>query len=209
LILKERIDMNRMERRRFLATAGATTAAVASFFYPGAADAAFRRLNASKTVLPDPLGPDPTYAGGEVVSKNASGVVLATPATTRAVRIPSDRVVWKEFEGDFGLIDLRDWVDVKGEPQVDGSLLATSGMIFVNIGRRDGFVHAISHRGVGLTDAAGRSHSLEFSSRLEVIDSADGTPLPNSWMDLPVGIHVGAVGLLLSNGGFRATRIWK
>lgn len=201
--------MPQMARRTFLRAVGGVTAAAAGFLYPGVADAARRAAGSSRTIISLPQGPDPTYAGGEVISKTPNGVVLATPTATRAVRIPSQHVVWKELDGTLDVIQLHDWVDVKGEPQTDGSLLALSGWIFVNIGRRNGVIEAISERGARIRNDNGDLEQIEYSTRLEIIDSEDESALPNGWKDLSPGTSVGAVGLRLPDGGFRATRIWK
>jgi hypothetical protein len=71
---------------------------------------------------------------------------LRSDARVRAVRIPSGAVVWKEFDLAPNAIAVGDWVDVKGTPLYDGSLLAKSGWLFVNIGRRDGVVSTRNRR---------------------------------------------------------------
>lgn len=197
-----------MKRRGFLQAAGGSAIAAVGFLYPGVADAARRGIRSpTASVVPDPGGPDPTYAGGEVVSIDAGGVVLHTPSTARAVRLPNDTKVWKEFDVTPAEIDLGDWVDVKGQPQVDGSLLATSGMVFVNIGRRDGTVENVSSQVMTVRNEHG-SHDLELSRVLEVVHGGDGSLLPRGLADIAVGSEIGAVGLRLPRGGFRATRIW-
>ncbi len=75
-------------------------------------------------------GPDPSYAGGQVVEKTTDGVILKSDAGVRAVRIPAETVVWKEFDVKPDVIQLDDWLDVKGEPLPDGTLLARSGWVF-------------------------------------------------------------------------------
>jgi hypothetical protein len=157
--------------------------------------------------LPDAAGPDPYYAGGEVVAQTSDGVVLSTPARTQAVRIPPETIVWKEVTGGPELIGMSDWLDVRGVPQVDGSLLATSGMVFVNIARREGVIQTISAHDLTVRDDRGL-HSLEFSHVLEVIDSKDESQLAGGLSALTPGTYIGAVGLRLAEGGFRATRIW-
>lgn len=202
--------MSTMKRRSFLQVAGGATLGAVGFLYPGAADAA-RQARGSRGVstIEAPRGVDPTYAGGEVVAKTADGVVLQTPETARAVRIPPDAVVWKEFEGTSGLIELGDYVDAKGEPQTDGSLLARSGMIFANIGRRDGVVVEHGASGIRVRRHDGRGEwQIGLSRALEVVRSDTGAPLIGGVAALKTGQAIGAVGLLLPNGGFRATRIW-
>lgn len=198
-----------MKRRGFLSAIGGGALGAVGFLYPGAAGA--RNIGSSpRDVIEEPIGVDPTYAGGKVAAKTADGIVVQTPETARAVRIPKGTVVWKEFEGPASLIQLGDWVDVKGEPQNDGSLVARSGWVFVNIGRRDGVIEEISGSGMRLrrSDNRGGHWQIAFSRALEVIDGGDGSPLPRGLADLATGQGVGAVGLLLPNGGFRATRIW-
>lgn len=199
-----------LERKRFLQAAGGGTLAVLGFLYPGAADAARRtRQNAaSKTVLGEQTGPDPTYAGGEVVATTADGVVLQTPTTARAVRIAPDDVVWKEFNTRSGVIEIGDWLDVKGQPQIDGSLVATNGMVFVNIARRDGVIEKKGSRGMRLRNEHGQ-HDIEFSAVVEFVDAADGSALAGGGDGLQVGHQIGAVGVQLPGGRFRATRVWR
>lgn len=202
--------MSTMKRRSFLQIAGGAALGTAGFLYPGAADAA-RRARASRgpTTIDAPHGVDPTYAGGKVIAKTADGVVLQTPETARAVRVAPDTVVWKEFEGTPDLIHIGDYVDAKGEPQTDGSLVARSGMVFVNIGRRDGVIEQRGASGITLRRHDGRgAWQIGLSRALEVIDGDTGAALAGGLGALSVGQSVGAVGLLLPNGGFRATRIW-
>jgi hypothetical protein len=205
--------MKRMERKRFLQAAGGSALAGIGFLYPGAAEARRAMLQrsgaapASSPAMVEHAGPDPTYAEGEVVAKTSEGVVLQAPNVARAVRIPPGTIVWKEHEGSANLIELHDWVDVKGIPQTDGSLLATSGMVFVNIGRTQGVIEEITGASLTISGPNGRA-TLELSSRLEVIRSADESAYSNGVRDLAIGTPIGAVGLLLPKGGFRATRIW-
>lgn len=202
--------MSTMKRRSFLQVAGGAALGTVGFLYPGAADAA-RQAGASRGLrtIEAPQGVDPTYAGGEVIAKTADGLVLQTPETARAVRLPPDTVVWKEFEGTADLIRIGDYVDVKGEPQTDGSLLAKSGMVFVNIGRRDGVIEELGANGIKLRRHDGRGDwQIGLSRALEVIERDTGAALAGGLAALSVGQSIGAVGLLLPNGGFRATRIW-
>jgi hypothetical protein len=195
-----------MERRGFLAAAGGSALAAVSFLYPGVAKAARAATTGPRTVVPDP-GLDPTFATGEVASITSEGVVLHTPTTARAVRLPAGTSVWKEFDLKPDVIELGDWVDVKGEPQTDGSLLATNGMVFVNIARKDGVIESVSSSGVSISNERGK-HALGLSRALEVIRGSDGTPLARGLSDLAVGGAIGAVGVRLRDGSFRATRIW-
>lgn len=204
--------MTTMERKRFLALTGGSILTGVGFLYPGAAEAgrAMRTRatdgapNSSVTAI---NGSDPTYAGGEVVGRSSEGVVLQTSNAVRAVRMPAGTVVWREYEGDIGLIQMHDWLDVKGTPGADGSLLATSGMVFANIGRADGVVSEVSGSSVVLKDSRGSS-KLDLSPRLEVVRASDGSHYSNGVHDLAAGTAIGAVGLVLPNGGLRATKIW-
>ena len=115
--------------------------------------------------------------------------------------------MWKEIEGGPELIESGDWLHVKGVPQEDGTLLATSGMVFVNIGRRDGTIVSTTADSATL-QYRGETFTIEFSDSLEVISEADGTPYSEGTDALKPGTQIGAVGLNLPNGGYRATRIW-
>ncbi len=158
-------------------------------------------------------GPDPSYAGGKVITKKSDGIVLQSASGVREIRFPAQAVVWKEFDVTLEAIELNDWVDVKGTPLEDGSLLAQSGWVFVNIGRLDGTVDQVSdqvsEKPNTLTVKTERGQKLiELSQRLEVITAKDGLPLSGHISALTQGIEIGAVGLRLPDGGFRATRIW-
>lgn len=154
-------------------------------------------------------GPDPTYASGKVVTKNSNVIVLQSASGVREVRFPAQAVVWKEFDVTPEAIELNDWVDVKGTPLECGALLAQSGWVFVNIGRLDGSVDQVSEKPNTLTVKTKQGQKLiELSKRLEVISAKDGLPLSGHISALTTGIEIGAVGLRLPDGGFRATRIW-
>lgn len=84
---------------------------------------------------------------------------------------------------------------------------ATSGMVFVNIARKDGVVESVEANVVNISNDRGR-HALGLSRALEVIRGSDGSPLPRGLADVAIGASVGAVGIRLKDGGFRATRIW-
>lgn len=208
--------MNKIERGTFLKVAVGTAVATVNFLYPGLAGAATTMRPRPRSLASIPQaptgiviermnGPDPSFAGGEVVAKTSDGVVLQSHAATRAIRIPSDTVVWKEFDLTPDVIQLQDWLDVKGAPLADGSLLARSGWVFVNIGRRDGVVGQVSPTGLTVQNGQG-TYTMQLSSGLEVVSVADASPL--SLADLTPGTQFGAVGLRLPNGDFRATRIW-
>lgn len=195
---------------------GTTLATAFNFLYPGISTAidigSFGKKSiglAPGTNVKEMKGPDPTYAGGKVVAKNSDGVVLQSESGVRGVRFPSQAVVWKEFDVTPEAIELDDWVDVKGLPLNDGILLAQSGWVFVNIGRLDGAVDQVSEKPNMLTVKTKRGQKLiELSQRLEIIRAKDGLPLSDHISALTSGVEMGAVGLRLPDGGFRATRIW-
>jgi hypothetical protein len=208
-----------LERRTFLGLMAGAAVTVVDFLYPGLSKAA-DMVNAGNTTpvgtavepggnIQTVDGPDPTFAGGEVVAKTPFGIILQSDAAIRAVRIPDDTVVWKEFDVSPNDIALHDWVYVKGTPQLDGSLLARSGWIWVNIGRLDGVVEQVSPSSLTLRNLRiPQPHAIEMSKRLEVINAHDGTPIPGHIAAIQHGAEIGAVGIRLPNGGFRATRIW-
>jgi hypothetical protein len=205
-------------RKTFLKATGGATLAAIGFLYPGVAGVFTREATESRPMaqpaeaapaanVRQMTGADPSYAGGEVVTKTAGGVILQSAKGSRAVRIPDGTAVWKEFDVGLDAIELHDWVDVKGTPLSDGSLLAQSGWVFVNIGRRDGVVDSLPSHGLTMRHAKG-TETLELSPKLEVIHASNGAPLAGGLAALKPGAQIGAVGLRLPNGGFRATRIW-
>lgn len=209
----------KITRRSFLGTIGGAALWAIGFFYPGIQTLLSNVVSGSPQVPPSAGaapsadlrkldGPDPTYAGGEVVEKTLEVVILKSDTGVRAVRIPAETVIWKEFDVKLDAIQLHDWLDVKGEPQPDGSLLAQSGWVFVNIGRRNGVVEDLLAGGLVIRHAKGTEY-IELSSRLEVISAHDGKPLTGGVAALRRGAQIGMVGLRLPNGGFRATRIWS
>jgi len=206
------------DRRRFIQGAGAGMLGLIGFFYPGLADVARARggnqvtrvtpgLQADGTTVLVAQGIDPTYAEGQVSSITGDRVTLATVAETRAVVIGPSVEVWKEITGGIELVSLGDWLDVKGVPQSDGSLQATSGMVFVNIGRLDGTLRATTADTMTI-DAYGTTRTVELSPTLEAVHKEDGSAYAGGVHSFPVGAAVGAVGLRLPNSGFRATRVW-
>ena len=204
--------MRTIDRRGFLQRVAGVSAGAAGLLYPGAERAlgfgsTARGAVREGTLLLEPHGPDPTYAGGDVVAQTDNGIVLQAAGTSRGVRIPATTVVWKETEVGPDVIATGDWLDVKGSPQDDGTLLATSGMVFVNIGRRDGTVVSSDPDSATLLYGSD-TFTIELSDYLEVISAADGTPYSDGPQALYEGCQMGAVGLNLPNGGFRATRIW-
>jgi hypothetical protein len=151
---------------------------------------------------------DSTYAGGKVVFIDGDAVILESDAEIRAVVVSGDAVVWKEFETGRDAIQLGDWLDVKGIPDKAGVLHATSGWIFVNIGRRDGEIVERSDGRIIIRNG-GRTATIELSQHLEVIEARDQTPVTGGTDGLAIGTRIGAVGLRLPNGDLRATRIWR
>lgn len=218
--------MDRLTRGTFLRIAGGCGAAAVNFLYPGMARGAAPHeaphgnseslrpgLNESGTpdgkTIRRMVGPDPTFAGGEVVAKTPDGIILQSHYAVRAVRLSPDTSVWKEFDVMPDAIQLHDWVDVKGTPLPDGSLQARSGWVMVNIGRLDGVVEQVnSPTSLTVRNQAGGGQ-IELSRRLEVIHAEDASLVDGQLVSLPPGTRFGAVGLRLPDGGFRATRIWK
>lgn len=78
-------------------------------------------------------GSDPGFATGRVVARSARMLVLQAGSEQRVVYLPAGCQVWKETQTTPDAIALGDWVDVRGDPQPDGCLLARSGWIWVNI----------------------------------------------------------------------------
>lgn len=217
-----RTGMLSLTRKALLKGAGAAGVAALGFLYPGAGSALASAVQARSErggtggageVAPVRSGvdvrrlegADASYAGGEVVTITEEGIVVLSAEGTRAVRIARDAVVWKEFDLGPEVIDFRDWVDAKGTPLPDGSLLARSGWIFVNIGRSGGVISSVSAQGLTIRTSKS-SKLLEFSRRLEVVSAKDESPLDVS--ALSIGSTIGAVGLRLPDRRFRATRIW-
>jgi len=207
--------MSNLERRTFLKIAAGAAATTANFLYPGITKAAGARMEAAtarapKAALDAVSGPDPNMAFGTVVSKATNGVVLQYGTSkTYAVRISPDTVVWKEFDVTPDVIQLGDWLDVKGTLMADGTVLASSGWVFVNIGRREGTITQVTPAGLTFTHpSGGKVETMELSSKLDVITAKDGLAVPGHLSGLASGTAFGAVGLRLPNGGFRSTRIW-
>lgn len=217
--------MNEMRRSTFLKRAGAAVTGTAALMYPGVVQAASSTRGKPRTAsssLPGATaagkangeqvvqlsGPDLGYAEGEVVAKRSDGIVLSSSGAARAIRVPPGTVVWKEFDVTVDAIEIGDWVAVRGNPLPDGTLRARSGWIWVNIGRRDGTIRAISKAQVHVEDGHGNVRPIDLSARLDVIHAGDGSLVNGQIAGLRSGQHVGAVGLLLPSGGFRATRIW-
>jgi hypothetical protein len=160
-------------------------------------------------VGPEDDSPEEYFAQGEVIAVAGDGFVLKALHSLRAVRVTDDAVVWKEFDVDRTAIQMGDWVDVRGTTLADGTLLAQSGAIWVNIGRRDGTVINVDGRKLVIETRRG-SEIIETSDGLEVLDiSAGERILPDGVAALTPGMFIGAVGVRIPNGGFRATRIWS
>lgn len=202
-----------MNRKTLLKLAGAAIASGVSFLYPGltglagATSSGKTSRSATTSSAVTMVGPDPTFATGRVVLRTAEGVILDPAAGARAVRIPTGTVVWKEFLLPSTVIEVGDWLDVKGTPLADGSFLARSEWVFVNIGRQQGVVVSASDKGLTIKHNKG-TQTLELSPALEVITARTGAAIPGGVRALVAGTPMGAVGLRLPNGGFRATKVW-
>jgi hypothetical protein len=220
-----------LKRREFVSRATGGAAGVLGFLYPGATALAHARNPhvQADLVTPPPgvtvnamSGPDPTFAQGKVTSlvsspRLATSMVLVGPGGSRSVSMVPTDVVWKEILGSPALINTGDWVILKGAPQPDGSLAAQSGMIFVNIARRDGTVVASSASSIMLHSRrtltvdgslTPTNEALGLSSSVEVIHQRDGSAYQGGVAAIPANTPVGAVGITLSDGSFRATRVW-
>lgn len=200
--------MAQYHRRSFLRRASLGIAALATFLYPDL-PAVARTFRASVVAdASSPVALDPTYAGGVASMTSAANQFLLTSAAgSRVVTIPAGAEVWKETTGASNLIEVGDWVDVKGTPQPDGALLATSGMIFVNIARMDGVVRTVGS-GTMQVMAYGEVRTVELSKYVEVVSAADESDIVGGAPAIRADTAFGAVGLKLPGGGFRATRIW-
>lgn len=199
-------------RRKFLRALGAVGLAVLGFLYPGLGDAPARSrpgaaVSEAATGSGRLSGFDPGFATGRVVARTADGVILESAAGRRTLRFPPGAVVWKEFHVGPEAVEVGDWVYARGEPLPDGSLLARSGWVWVNIGRRDGVVVDVGAGGLTIRHAKG-TEVIEVSPGAEVIDLATGGPLAGGLSGLSPGMVVGMVGVVLAGGRFRATRLW-
>lgn len=104
--------------------------------------------------------------------------LLESAAATRAVRIPPDVVVSKEFDVQLSEIQIGDWVDAKGEKQADGTLLAKSGWICVNIGCWEGIITTVGHISSLATTTVRRGCPKAASCEPQIAVSA--SPLPTA-----------------------------
>lgn len=212
----------RVKRREFVSGATAGAAGVLGFLYPGATAVARGRgsqalgprvIPQSGVTLQTLAGPDPTFAQGTVTALVSSAslvttMVLVGASGARNVSMVPTDVVWKEVLGSPTLIESGDTVILKGSPQSDGSLAAQSGRIFVNLERRDGVVMAASSTGITLNKRNQAIEAVALSSSLEVIHQRDGSPYSGGAAAIPPNTPVGAVGIALADGSFRATRVW-
>jgi hypothetical protein len=206
-----------VSRGGFLARGVSVIVGTVGFLYPGAEKAfsfpahrerslAFPTTVDGRTII-GVDGPDPSFASGYVVAKTQAGVILQSDHGSRAIRIGPDTLVWKEFNQPADVIQLQDWLDVRGTPLQDGTLEARSEWVWINIGRREGVAEQISAHGVTIRHDKGLE-TLELSKHLEVINASDESPRIGGIVSLRPGMQIGAVGLRLPGGGFRATRMW-
>lgn len=221
-----------MERRSFLKAVAATGAAAVNFLYPGLTGVVSAATKGDEAIEKHPEKHpedpakhpekhpeiDPDFAGGYVVERTAEGFVLAAGNEFRAIRLPKDASVWKEFEDvDHSEIQLGDYVDVRGTTLADGSLMAKNA--WANIGRLDGTVEQLVAQSgdmmaqgsrVRVAAIKGGQRDIELSSALQVvrISDAEAEVMEASILNVVPGTKMGAVGLRLPNGGFRATKIW-
>lgn len=208
------------DRRTFLKR-GAGWAALLSatqFFYPGSANALSRTAalrGGSPGLAPQGgpkhltmVGPDPTFARGEVTAITDNGVLVENVARSRAIIWPAGMTVWKEFFVPVSEIKIGDTVSAAGRPQGDGSLLADLKRAWVNIGIRDGTFDSAATDHINMRSRAGQLEPVYLSTALEVIHVDTGDPISNGLSALRPGQNFGAVGLVLPNGTFRATRVW-
>lgn len=195
---------------RFIECTAAAAAVVSGFLYPSLEPSRTELALADEVDDDGSIEMDPadlSYAGGFVVSIDDESVVLEVAGISRVVWMSSDTIVWKEFPVNSDAIELGDWLDARGLPQADGSLMATSGMVLVNMGRADGTVAEVDDGGFTLDDG-GRRFSVPFSDRLEVVSVIDGRPRREHVRALSPGMLADVVGLVLPDGTLRATRIW-
>ncbi|TAH49756.1 MAG: hypothetical protein EYC68_16135 [Chloroflexota bacterium] len=199
-----------MERRTFLKTLGVGSTAFVNFLFPSAIGAGSIDNQDVESQSVDKNGAilDPNFAGGWVIQKTKNGVILDRGDDLRAVRIPDTAILWKEFDGSPSEIEIEvgDYLDARGVALKDGSLRAQQG--WINIGKVEGVIEQVTSQNLDLTNVHGHLRSMEFSSKLEVIHAKDGAPVEGHLSRLAKGSTIGAVGLRLPNGGFRATRIW-
>jgi hypothetical protein len=207
--------MNRFNRRTLLAGATGAVGGLTGLLYPGAGRALGLDTRRSQSAsLPEGAtlitinGPDPGFAGGYVVEKTTDGVILQSDAGSRVVRIKPGSLAWKEYlQPADSVIELQDWMDVRGTPLSDGSLEARDEWMWLNIGKTEGAVHHFGPQSIFVEHDKG-IQELELSSLLEVVNAEDESARLGGITSLAPGVLIGAVGLRLPHNGFRATRIW-
>lgn len=201
--------MEPISRRSFLTILGGALVLVVDFLYPGVLQAIGThppRRTALRPTVDQVVGPDPGFASGRVVDRTETGVILESGAGVRAVRFQPDTVVWKEVFRNHQVVQIGDWLDVRGTPLPDGSLRARSQWVWVNIGRRDGVIEHVGSDHLNLMTRRGPV-KVELSPVLEVVGEGD-IPLQGGRTALVPGMTVGTVGLRLPDGGFRVTKLW-
>jgi hypothetical protein len=151
-------------------------------------------------------GADPSYAGGIVVAIHGARIVLEVAGIPRVVQMTDETIVWREFPLAPDAIELGDWLDVRGVPCADGTLLARSGMVLVNVGFADGTVTDVDDRAITL-EHGDRRTSFAFSDHLQVVSMIDGLPRCEHLRALAPGMLADVIGLVLPDGSLRATRI--
>jgi hypothetical protein len=149
---------------------------------------------------------DPSYAGGIVVAIDGARIVLQVAGIPRVVQVDDDTIVWKEVAATPDAIELGDWIDVRGIPQANGTLLARSGMVLVNVGCADGTVATVNDHAITLAQGD-RCLSVPLSDRLEVVSVIDGRPRCEHLKALVPGMLADVIGLVLADGTLLATRI--
>ena len=214
--------MKRIRRRDVLRGSLGLIGAAAAFLYPGARSLITGESTQGNQVrAQEPNGglngrvmegPDPGFATGAVIAIQDNQVTIKSDIGERIVRFAPGATVWKESQTSPKVIQLGDWVDARGTPQPDGSLLARNEWVWINIGRLDGVVVSTSPDELVVSTAKGIQR-LEFSDFLEVVrvdqEKLDGiSAIAEGVAALSPGTTIGAVGVRLQNGGFRATRIW-
>lgn len=221
----------RINRGTFAKGGLAALAGLTNLLYPGVVGAATRVPSTARQTAPGltedvtadgrtiktMVGPDPTFASGTVTAVTAAGVLVENPVRTRVIRIDPALQVWKEFFVSPDVIQVGDEVTAaRGTPQADGSLVATNQWVWVNIGKREGFVQTVAADHLDYQPANAHvtpgqpapTDTLQFSQALEVISGKDESAWPGGTSGLTSGTRFGSVGLNLPDGGFRATRIW-
>lgn len=197
------------QQQRFIERTAAAAAFVEGLLYR---DRDFSASDALRTEPPhgdardDYDGADPSYAGGIVVAIDRPRILLEVAGIPRVVQMSDETIVWKEFPALPEAIELGDWLDVRGVPCADGTLLARSGMVLANVGVAGGTVTAVDETAITLEHGDGRV-SFPFSDQLQVVSMIDGVPRCEHLRALVPGMLADIVGLVLPDGTLRATRI--